>query len=30
MNSGSFFFAEMKRTMSSFKPGGAESASTSV
>ena len=30
MNFGSFFLAEISRTMSSFKPGGAASASTSV
>src|SRR5512140_137107 len=30
MNSGSFFLAEMSRTISSFSPGGADSASTSV
>src|SRR6185369_10158673 len=30
MNSGSFFLAEISRTISSFSPGGAESASTSV
>src|ERR1035441_214384 len=30
MNWGSCFFAEIRRTMSSFKPGGAASASTSV
>src|SRR2546430_91049 len=29
-NCGSFFFFEMSRMMSSFNPGGAESASTSV
>src|ERR1022692_1629901 len=30
MNFGSFFLAEISRTMSSFRPGGAASASTSV
>src|SRR5882672_9411378 len=30
MNSGSFFLCEMSRMMSSFRPGGAASASTSV
>src|SRR5438477_12129092 len=30
MNSGSFFFREISRMMSSFSPGGAASASTSV
>src|SRR5438067_5840541 len=30
IHAGSFFFAEILRTMSSFRPGGSSSASTSV